>query len=257
MKRTVVFAALIASLGSSASAQSFINWPQNVAWQVDSGLDYSSGKYGAASDTTVFSVPLEGRLQLDRFRVEFSLPYLSVKGPGVVAGGVVVGGSGPVTTRSGLGDLNVGAAYLLNKDGTMPAVELEGIVKVPTAATGLGTGKTDFTAQANLYHSFTPRLMLFGSVGYQWLQSFSTVTLKSGVAASGGLNYRATDNVSVGASAAFREEYFAGLGNEFTLSPYTLWNFANNWRFTGYGTFGFGKASPDYGLGFRLIYYRQ
>lgn len=255
MKRLACAAALLASV-SAACAQSTINWPQDVNLQIGTGFDYSSGKYGAATATDVWSIPLDVRLQMDRFRLEATLPYLDVRGPGVVAGGVVVGGSGPVTTRSGLGDLNVGAAYLLSKDGDAPAIELEGIVKVPTASTNLGTGKYDYLAQANVYHSFTPRFMLFGSVGYQWLTSFSTVKLESGVLATAGANFKASDATSIGVTASYHQEYYGGLGDVYAFSPYLLWNFAPNWRVTAYGTVGASKASPDYGAGLRLVFYR-
>jgi opacity protein-like surface antigen len=254
VKRLIFCAALMAATAPSALAQSFINWPQDFQWQLDTGLDYSSGKYGAATNTTVLSVPLEGRVQLDRVRLEFSMPYVQEKGPGVLAGGVVVGSSTTVTTRSGLGDLNLGAAFVLNHDGEdMPAIEVEGLVKVPTAGAGIGTGKTDYGVQVNLYHSFTPRFMLFGSIGYQWLTSFSTYQLESGVAATAGANYRASDTTSIGISAAYRQEYFAGLGAETTVSPYVLWDISKHFRISGYGTLGIGKASPEYGLGMRLI----
>lgn len=253
LKSLALSAALLAAASPAALAQSFIHWPENFAWQIDTGLDYTSGKYGAATDTTVLSVPLEGRVQLDRVRLEFSLPYVQEKGPGVLAGGVVVNDGGGITSRSGIGDLNAGAAVVLNRDGDAPGIEIEGLVKVPTAATGIGTGKTDYGVQANLYHSFTPRFALFGSVGYQWLSSFSTFHLKSGLAVSAGANVRASDDVSVGVNAAFRQEYYAGLGNETTVSPYVLWDVASHWRVSGYGTIGSGEASPSYGLGFRLI----
>jgi hypothetical protein len=238
---------------SPALAQGFINWPQNISWQVDTGFDYSSGKYGTATNTDVLSVPLEGKLQLGRFRLEASLPYLNIHGPGVVADGIVTGGSGSVTNRSGIGDLNVGAAVLANKDGDLPAVELEGIVKVPTAASGLGTGQTDYAIQANLYHYFTPNFGLFGSLGYQWLASFSTYQLKDGLFATLGANVRASDDVSVGVSASYRQEYYAGLGNAAGVSPYIMVNLAPGWRLSGYGSFGFDKASPDYDAGLRLM----
>ncbi|MDE2182905.1 MAG: transporter [Alphaproteobacteria bacterium] len=255
MKRTVFLAALLATT-AGAYAQSPINWPQDINWQIDTGFDYSSGKYGGTEATDVLSVPVDLRLQMDRFRLEATMSYLDVKGPGVVAGGVVVGGTGPVTTRSGLGDLNVGAAFLLNKDGDAPAIELEGIVKVPTAGSGLGTGQYDYLAQVNLYHSFTPRFMLFGSAGYQWLTSFPTVALESGLIATGGANFKTSDDTSIGFTASYHQQYYAGLGDVYALSPYVLWNVVPNWRVTAYGTFGLSKASPDYGAGLRLIFYR-
>ena len=245
----------MSAMAQTALAADFLNWPpQNVSWQIDAGADYSSGKYGSTTSTDVWSVPLDGKLQLDRFRLEATLPYVSVTGPGIVADGVVVG-NGPAATRSGVGDLNVGASYLLNKDGDLPSLEIQGVAKIPTAETGLGTGQTDYTLQANTYHSITPRFMLFGSLGYQWLTSFSTFVLENGVQATGGANFVTSAQTNVGLSASYRQEYFHGLGDVFTVSPYVLWNVADHWRITGYGTLGSGRASPQFGLGMRVIFY--
>ncbi len=256
LKRLALYIALICAAAPGAEAKGIFNWPQNFQWQIDSGFDYSSGKYGADAETSVLSIPFEGRVQLDRVRLEFTLPYVEATGPGLVAGDVVIGSGGRTTTRSGVGDLNLGAAFLLNRDGELPAIEAEGIVKVPTAGAGLGTGKTDYALQANIYHNITPGFMLFGSLGYQWLASFSTVQLESGLAATIGANFNAKNHIGFGASAAFRQEYYAGLGEVATLSPYAFWDFSQNWRLTGYGMFGVGKASPEYGLGFRVIYHQ-
>lgn len=261
MKGLLGFAVAITAMAQPAMAQGFFSWPQNLrwenaAWQIDTGADYTSGKYGSTTSTDVWSVPIDGKIQLDRLRLEGTLPYVNVTGPGIVADGVVVG-SGPSKTRSGIGDLNLGAAYLLSRDDNLPALEIEGIVKVPTAADGLGTGKTDYTLQANTYHSFTPRFMLFGSLGYQWLSSFSTFVLKSGVSATAGANFAASNMINFGVSTSYRQEYFRGLGDAFSVSPYLLWNLANQWRITTYGTLGSGKASPKYGFGMRLIFYRS
>ncbi len=256
LKRLALYIALVCAAAPGAEAKGIFNWPLNFQWQIDSGFDYSSGKYGATTDTSVLSIPVEGRVQIDRVRLEFSLPYVEATGPGLLASDVVIGSGGRTTTRSGIGDLNVGAAVLLNRDGELPAIEAEGIVKVPTAAAGLGTGKTDYALQANIYHNITPDFMLFGSLGYQWLANFSTVQLESGFTATVGANFNAKDHIGFGASAAFRQEYYAGLGEVATLSPYAFWDFAQNWRLTGYGMFGAGNASPEYGLGFRVIYHQ-
>ncbi len=244
----------IAMLGVlSFSAQAFAD--SSIAWQADTGFDYSVGKYGGQSDTRVLSIPLDLTLQADRLRLQATLPYLDVRGPGVFAGGVVVGGNNAVTTRTGLGDLNLGAAYLLTRDSTeLPAIEIAGTVKVPTAGNNLGTGKFDYTAQANLYHSLTTRLMLFGSVGYQWLSSFRTYKLENGALASAGVNYKLADDTNVGVSASYREEYYPGLGKQFSMTPYALWDFDTHWRLSGYGIVGFTDASPRLGGGMRLIF---
>ncbi len=255
VRRSIGSIAMLSALSFSVQALAQSPAESMTAWQAATGFDYSVGKYGGQSDTTVLSIPLDLTVQIDRLRLQATLPYLDVRGPGVFAGGVVVGGNSPVTTRTGLGDLNVGAAYLLTRDSTeIPAVEIAGTVKVPTANSSLGTGKFDYTAQANLYHSLTGRLMVFGSIGYQWLSSFRTYTLKNGVLASAGVNYKAADDTSVGLSASYREEYYPGLGEQFSMSPYVLWDFDTNWRLSSYGTVGFTDASPRLGGGMRLIF---
>ena len=248
-------ALVLAASPASAQTSEIERALQNTTWQIGTGVDYSSGRYGASSNTTVLSVPVDIRVQIDRLRLEASIPYLDVKGPGAFTGGIVVGGGGASSTRSGIGDLTLGAAYLLSKDGTAsPAFEIEGLVKVPTAANNLGTGKTDYTLLANIYHSFTPRFMLFGSAGYQWLSNFNGYTLENGVMASAGVNFKPGRMTSIGVSVNYREEYFHGLGEQFTVSPYLLWNFDKNWRISAYGTIGTTSASPRYGAGMRLIF---
>ena len=107
-----------------------------TTWSFATGADYSAGKYGAASDTTVFSLPLAARAQTGRFRLDLTIPYLWEKGPGDFAGGGVVVPNGTVTSRSGVGDVNLGAAWQLHPDdSSFPAFEIQGNLKVPTAGT--------------------------------------------------------------------------------------------------------------------------
>lgn len=258
MRKTgaIAFCFLLLAAGP-ASAQDFLNLNlQDFKWEVGTGLDYSTGKYGGATDTQVLSVPLDVKLQLDRVRLEVSVPYERVNGPGTYAGGVIVD-SGTPSTRSGLGDITTGGYVLLNKDSVyFPAIELGGQVKIPTAASGLGTGKADYSAVANFYHSFTPRVMLFGTAGYQWLSDFGPYHLKDGVMASAGTNFRASTNTSLGFTVNYRQAYYDGLGDQFSASPYALWNFNKNWRIIGYGTVGMTKASPRLGGGFRIVFFK-
>src|SRR5262245_24244654 len=164
VKRILGYVLALATLSQPALGQGFLQWPQNVNWQIGSGVDYSEGKYGGTSKTTVWSIPIEARLELDRLRIELSLPYENVTGPGILAGGVIIG-SGPVKSRSGLGDLNATGAFLLTHDDEFPAIDIGGTIKFPTANSSIGTGKFDYSVQSNIYHSLTPRLMIFGSIG--------------------------------------------------------------------------------------------
>ncbi len=226
---------------------------QSTTWEVGAGVDYSTGRYGEASDTTVLSVPSSASVQVDRLRLEASIPYLEVKGPGAYVGGVIIPGSGTSMSNSGVGDATFGASWLVSRDGDVwPALEVAGTFKAPTAASGLGTGKWDYGASLNLYHSFSPKFMLFGAVGYQWLSDFGTFQLENGVTGSAGLNFKPTSDTALGATFDYRAQYFQGLDAQETVSPYALWNFSDHWRVTGYGTIGVTTSSPRIGGGIKL-----
>ncbi|MCW6537630.1 transporter [Sphingomonas lycopersici] len=218
------------------------------------GVDYSAGHYGAASDTTVWNIPLDIKAQLGRVRLQASLPYTFIKGPGHLVGGVVVADpSGKVTARSGVGDLNLSAAYMLVREqGALPTIELSGSVKLPTAKSSIGTGKTDYALSASVYKSLTSNVMLFGSLGYSWLTSPAAYRLENGITASGGINFRPAQNQNYGVSIAYREPVAIGLRGQAVVSPYMTYRVSKLWGLTLYGLAGLNDASPRIGAGLRL-----
>ncbi|WP_176594364.1 transporter [Sphingobium sp. EM0848] len=226
------------------------------SFEAASGVDYSSGHYGAPIDTTVWSIPLDLKAQIGRLRLQATLPYEFIKGPGQLVGGVVVLTPGTTTTatsRSGFGDLNLSATYLLTREnGILPAIEVGGGIKTPTAKTGIGTGEADYAATASLYKTLAPRVILFGSVGYSWLGSPSAYRLKNGVVASGGLNYRPASNQNYGVSLSYREPVADGLKGQTIVSPYMTYRVSKLWGVTLYGMGGLNDASPRIGGGLRL-----
>ena len=259
MRRLAAAVFLFGSIGAGPSwaKTTFYDWVP-TAWDLATGLDYSTGKYGAASDTSILSIPFGARVQMDRVRLELSVPYLDVHGPGNFASGVVVGNNNTITTRTGIGDVTAGAAWTLHQDSeSLPGIELAGTVKLPTADSTLGTGKFDYSIAANLNHNISPRVMLFGSVGYQWLSDYRNINLENGITAVGGANCRASDSTNIGFSANYRQTYYRPLDDQFSLTPYVLWTFAQHWRLSGYGLVGFTNSSPDVGGGLRLIFFQQ
>ena len=251
MRRLFIAAAFFAAICSMSGAAE-----ADTKWDVSTGMDYSAGRYGALSDTAVLSAPLNLRVQMDDTRIEASLPYLRVKGPGSFTGGLVVDNSNTITSRSGLGDATLGAAWLWHRDDDeAPSMELAGAIKIPTAAANLGTGKFDYSAQLNLNHSISPQIMVFSSLGYQWLSDFRGYDLEDGFMGSAGVNFRPSDNTGVGVAGNYRQPYFKGLGDQWGVSPYALWTFADHWRITAYGTAGFSRASPRVGGGMRLYFF--
>lgn len=230
----------------------------NSSFELATGADYSAGHYGAANDTTVWSIPLDLKAQLGRLRLQASLPYEFVNGPGQMVGGVIVAtANAPVTSRSGVGDLNLSAAYLLTRErGLLPAIELGGGAKVPTAKTTVGTGQADYSVSASLYKSVLPRAILFGSVGYSWLGSPAAYRLENGITASGGINYRPDEKQNYGVSLAWREPVALGLKGQAVVSPYMTYRVSRVLGLTLYGMGGLNDASPRIGAGLRLTVFQ-
>ncbi|WP_338468451.1 transporter [Novosphingobium sp. ZN18A2] len=231
----------------------------NSSFELATGADYSVGHYGAAVDTSVWSIPLDMKAQIGRLRLQASLPYEFINGPGQLVGGVIVSSPNSTTTtsRSGIGDLNLSAAYLLAREnGVLPSIEVGGGVKLPTAKTSIGTGETDFSVNASFYKSVGTGAMLFGSVGYSWLGSPAAYQLKDGLTASGGLNLRPASNQNYGVSVAYREPVADGLSGQAVVSPYMTYRFSKLLGVTLYGMAGLNDASPRIGAGLRLTVFQ-
>lgn len=229
--------------------------PDTTEFELATGADYSVGHYGSAADTSVWSVPLDLKVRSGRFRAQATLPYVFIKGPGQMVGGVIVTDptSTTTTSRSGIGDINLSAAYLLTTEhGVLPALEIGGGAKLPTAKTTIGTGKADYSASASLYKSLAPGFMLFGSFGYSWLGSPASYRLENGITASGGFNFRPADNQNYGVSIAYREPVATGLKGQAVVSPYMTYRFDKRFGLTLYGMGGLNDASPRIGAGVRL-----
>ncbi len=246
--------AAVQAAGNDAPVQA-----DSSSFEFSTGFDYSVGKYGAAVDTSVKSAPIEAKAQLGRLRLQASLPYVWIKGPGQIVGGAVVGSNDPsaIASRDGLGDLSLGAAYrLTNESGALPAIELGGTTKLPTADRTIGTGKADYGVNVAMFKSVGPSATLFGSVGYSWLGSPSAYRLNSGVTAYGGINIRPDAAISLGASASYREPVADGLQGQAAVSPYVTYRVSRQLGLTGYTSVGLNSASPRVGAGVRLTLFQ-
>ena len=238
-------------------------------WSFSAGVDYSAGKYGAkcalsisslnctTSGTTVFVIPATAMLQIERLRLQATLPYVDIEGPGKFAGDlgipVIVGPSSTDPKhRSGLGDISFGGAWIVSRETTLlPTIEIAGVVKLPTASSGLGTGKTDYGAQLNLYRTVLPGLTTFGSLGYQWIGELHTANLQSGAKASAGIDWNLS-LASLGATLDYRQNSWAGAPDYFAFNPYLTWHLIGGMRVSLYGTVGLTRSSPGSGGGIRF-----
>ena len=250
-----------------------LNFPQVSAegftWGFSTGFDYITGKYGAncalrslsltctTTGTTVFDIPMTGMVQFDRLRLEATVPWVDIEGPGKFAGIfgapiVVAPANNEPKHRSGFGDITAGAALIVSReDIVLPRFEVEGIVKLPTASDGLGTGKTDYGAQLNLFKTVLPGLTAFGSFGYLWIGDINSIRLHSGARATAGAEFKFF-SASVGGLLDYRQSAWEGSPDYFALDPYAKWEVFAGIGVGVYGTFGMTHSTPSSGFGVRL-----
>lgn len=219
------------------------------------GIDFSSGDYGALEKTEIVVVPLSVRATSGPLAFTASLPYLRIDSPG----GVVLGPDGrplpgvPATDgkRSGFGDLSLGAAYTTPSLGGLEFT-LGTRVKLPTANKDeqLSTGETDVSASLDATYS-VGNVAPFVAVGYRVLGDPEGFDLRDGPTASVGSSFTLGKAVliasydyarSTSAAVEDSQEIFAGLSVPAT-DRFTL---------TGYGIKGLSNGSPDYGVGLLL-----
>lgn len=253
---TLTTSAAIAAITSvAASAQQ--DWSQ---LSLTTGVDYSTGDYGASVDTDIFYVPLTAKYETSRFQFSATVPYLRIEGPGVVVGGggggVIVGGATPtVTTESGLGDVTLEGVLNLypESDSGLPYAELSVKVKLPTAdeERGLGTGEIDTTVAVDVFQSFgnfTP----FAALGYRFRGDPDGFELEDGIVASVGAVVKASEQFSVGAAYDYREAATAFADPTSEVSPFVVFSPSEAWSANVYGVFGLSDGSPNAGGGVQL-----
>ena len=234
---------------TSAAAEDYV--------QVGTGVDYSSGDYGNAEDTKILSVPFSLKVKKDAFFVRASIPYLHVKGPGSVVagdGGPVPGGTaGAVTSNDGIGDLSLSAGYTLDvTDSTY--FDIIGRVKIPTASESknLGTGTTDFTAEAAITHQFG-ELSLSARGGRRFNGSSTRFPLRDVWQAGAGAYYQAGD-MMLGLDYDWREGSLSTASDRSEVTGSVTYKVTSAVRIQGYGYTGFTDGSPNAGGGLQLLY---
>ncbi len=269
----IIHLAFVASLLAGAAPLALA--ADQAAPYVSAGVDYSSGKYGLDTSTTIWDVPLSMGYNGSRWSFGVTVPYLHVSGPGNVIpgiglvrntnpqgrgrgrggnGGVVIGtpATYPSGTASGMGDVTAQATFhaIENKDAGF-ALDLTGRIKFGTANAdeGLGTGQNDYGAAVDLYKTLGPAWMVFGGVAYTQLGSSTYIQLNDVWSANAGLSYAFAQSDSAGLEL-FYQQRPADTGyarREATL--YLSHKISDAWTLRGYVLGGFADGSPDYGGG--------
>ena len=226
------------------------------------GASYITGDYGQPGETTsVVYAPLTVTLRAPNWRLEATAPFIQIHGPSNVAGAdgtpiVVGGGPSSESTRAGFGDVLLGGGFYLPRAPNLPLFDLSAKVKLPTAASDLGTGRADYSAQVAAYQPVTPKLLLMASAGYQWLGSSDLYRLSDGPTGMVGFNYKAGSAVDAGATLNFTSRIAQDLDHQLYVSPYLTWRANRLFGITGYVLAGLTKSSPTAGGGVQLTFYR-
>jgi hypothetical protein len=259
MRKSILAAAVLLLSAPAAFAQQAQELAQKTspfAASVSTGVDYSSGDYGAAQNTNILVVPLSFRATTGDWAFTATLPYLNIDGPG----GVVVGPDGqPVPgvpsipgSRDGVGDISLGAAYTIRPAISGLEVALGGRVKLPTSADSkhLGTGKTDVKISADISYAVGD-IVPFANLGYRFLGDPPAIDLHDGPTMSLGFS------APVGKAVLIASYDYARATTSFTDDSHELFGglsypLTDRFTVTGYGTAGLSRGAPDVGLGLLL-----
>ena len=241
----------------------------DISLFMGTGYNYSTGKYGTATTTTIQSVPLLASVEYGDLTFDLTVPFLNVNGdPNVIPGVGRVVNKNPKKrnkagstsgSASGIGDVVAGATWdAYTNDAYKFGFSLSGKVKFGTGdkGQGLGDGATDFSVGLGTFKSFGP-LTVTADVDYTALGSSSYIALKKNlVSYSLGALYRASDKVSLGLSYDSGGQAAQGVSAASTreLTAFAAYKLARHWKLQGYGLAGFSDGSPDYGGGASLKY---
>ncbi len=140
------------------------------------GFDHTAGKYGTKQESTSTSIPSIISYGTDNYLAAITVPYLEQTGPaGSILGARrhIVVGSNKILSEKGLGDiLGSVTGYVIDNEDSGVSLDVKAKVKFGTAdvSKGLGTGKNDYSFEADLYKDFD-KSGLSGTLGYTKLGS--------------------------------------------------------------------------------------
>lgn len=229
-------------------------------FSLGTGFNYSSGTYGNAKPTDILYIPVTGKYETDNLTLKLTVPYISITGPGGVVRGI--GRFGRITTRttrttnSGLGDITTSAGYNVYTDDSL-AFDLVGNIKFGTANAnkGLGTGKNDYSAQIDGYHTRN-KTTLFGTVGYKVYGSpVAGVILNNAPYGTIGASQKLNNKTSAGVMLDVAKSPSIYNTDQREVTVFISQKIAANIKVQANAMKGFSNASPDFGGGVMVTGY--
>jgi hypothetical protein len=224
------------------------------------GANYSTGNYGAAASTQIWSVPVTARYDTGPWTFKATIPYLRISGPRDVIpdlGRVDRRNRSEPDTRTvtGLGDSSISAAYLVTGSDKRSGVGATVKVKLATGdeTRGLGTGSNDASLQVDAFQRIE-RHTIFGVIGYTVFGDSPIVQFQNVANIGLGVSRRADGGDSFGVAFDARQGGAPAPAPQRELTGFWTHPLDLHWRTQFYLLKGFAQGSPDWGGGFSLAY---
>ena len=229
---------------------------------VGTGFDYTSGKYTGTEKTQILYVPVYARYETGTATFKLTVPYIRITGPGNVLGAgadrvTLPGRSTERRTESGLGDIVASAFYhVLSERTAAVGLDLGAKVKLGPAdeTKGLGTGRNDYSLQADFFKPIGADNTLFGSLGHRWYGDPPGIDLRNVFYGAVGVSHRFSAQSSAGFAYDYRPSIVSGGGEISELTAFWSQRLSREMKLQPYAVVGFGKASPDWGVGAQIAY---
>ena len=236
-----------------------LSLPAAATTTVSVGHEITTGKYGTNDRTTENVIPFGLKHENGPWTFKFTVPWVSVKGPGRPEQGL--GGGAANRTESGLGDVTVAGFYnVFNDQATRFGVDVGLKAKFATAdkdKTSITTGENDYSVQADFYGDFkpVPNTTWFGSVGWTKKGDPVGVDYNNPLYFSAGFSYKLNDQNSWGAAYDFREKTLDSRDPISEASVFFTHRYSKVVKIQAYALREFfSDSSPDLGAGFNVFY---
>lgn len=225
---------------------------------LSAGVDYSSGDYGADTDTDVWYFPLTAKYEIGRSIFKLTVPYLQVEGPAgciIIDGRPICAPTGTISAEEGLGDVIFAYSYSLTPQPVSGFfVDLVGKVKFATADEdkGLGTGESDYALQADAFY-LAGKATPFATLGYRLMGDPEGYDFNDVWYGTLGVDYKLSSENNVGGLWDLRQKVLDDGEGASELMLYWTHKLGGSYKLQTYAVTGFTDASPDYGLGVMLM----
>lgn len=248
--------------------------------QFGTGVQYSSGEYGNADETTILEIPFTARLKTGNWSFRARVPYSNVEGPGGIVpgeddsgrqrrrgrGSGVSGGDQPDdpddddsdddltftdgTSTNGLGDISLSASYSFDLTDRN-YLDLTGRVTLPTGdeEDDLGVGETDYVLSAEIGQDFNGG-GLYAAGGYRVRGGD---TREDGTLASIG-GYGILGTTITGIELNWSEPALATSDDALGVTGYTSFRLSDDLRLSLFAEAGLSDNTAEYGAGLGLTW---